>query len=63
MQFTKSRELSFEERAFMSRLIALNAAIDAAQAGKPGQSWAHAAQSSNALLENLLREIKSSSHS
>ncbi|MEJ5210725.1 MAG: hypothetical protein WHV61_04755 [Burkholderiales bacterium] len=43
--------LSAEERAFMARLLALNAAFEGARAGVPAQGLVRQAQAVDALLE------------
>ncbi|MHB1232015.1 MAG: hypothetical protein ACYCZQ_05455 [Burkholderiales bacterium] len=49
---------SHEERAFFTRLAALNLAFESARAGQKAQSFCHGAQASEVLLAAFLDQIK-----
>lgn len=49
--------LSAEERAFMARLLALNAAFEGARAGVPAQGLAREAQAVDVLLERYFAAL------
>ena len=53
--------MSHEERAFFTRLAAMNAAFESARAGKTAQSFGYRALSSDALLKAFLQEIQAQS--
>lgn len=60
-QKISARQISYEERALLAQLAALNVMFDSARAGIPSRSFGSNAETSSYLFKAFLAELKSES--